>query len=167
MKYMLKIYPAETLLDIEKTKILFYEYLDYLKKEFLAQNDLPWFVDYYRDFEKEIEDLPGNYSPPSGCILLVEYNSQPIGCVGLDKHSHGICEMKRLYIKPEFHRRGIATVLCKALMDKAIILQYTHMRLSTALENPKHLYRALGFREIRPYNQVPLQSAIFMELKLV
>ncbi len=164
---MLKIYPVETAIDINNTKILFYEYFEYLRKEFQAQKDLPWFIDHYRDFENEIESLPGIYSPPSGCILLVEYNSQPIGCVGLDKQSHGICEMKRFYIKPEFHRRGIGTVLCKALMDKAITLQYTHMRLSTALENPKHLYRALGFREICPYNQLPLKSAVFMELKLI
>jgi ribosomal protein S18 acetylase RimI-like enzyme len=164
---MLKIKTVISQKDIDNVKFLFLEYLEYLKTEFHAYKDLPWMIDYYKEFEKEIEGLPGNYSPPSGCILLVEYNSQPIGCVALDKHSHGICEMKRLYIKPEFHRRGIGTVLCKALIDKAIALRYSHMRLGTALENPKHLYRALGFREIRPYNQVPLQGAIFMELKLI
>ena len=163
---MLKIYPAETDIDIDSTKKLFYEYLDYLKKEFRAQNDLPWFIDYYRDFEKEIEGLPGDYSQPSGCILLVEYNNQPIGCVAFDEQSQGICEMKRLYIKPEFHRRGIATVLCKALIDKAISLSYNHMRLATALEIPKQLYKSLGFTEISPFDHVPVKGVIFMELKL-
>jgi len=75
--------------------------------------------------------------------------------------------MKRLYIKPEFHRRGIATVLCRALIDKAITLRYTRMRLGTALENPKFLYRSLGFTEIEPFDHVPLESVVFMELKLV
>jgi putative acetyltransferase len=164
---MLKIFTVKTKEEIDNVKKLFYEYLNYLRKEFLAQNDLPWLIDYYRDFEKEIEDLPGDYSQPSGCILLVEYNNQPIGCVALDKQTNRICEMKRLYIKPEFHRRGIGTVLCKALIDKAISLSYTHMRLSTALENPKHLYRALGFKEIHPFNHVPLETVVFMELKLV
>ena len=163
---MLKIYTAETITDINSTKELFYEYLEYLRAEFHAYAEMPWFIDYYKNFEREIENLPGNYSDPEGCILLVEYNEQTIGCVAFDKQSDKICEMKRLYIKPEFHRRGIATVLCKALIDKAITLQYTHMRLGTAFENPKHLYRSLGFKEILPFDHVPLETVIFMELNL-
>lgn len=163
---MLKIYTAETDIDIDCTKKLFYEYLEYLKVEFRKFADMPWFVEYYKKFEDEIESLPGDYTDPEGCILLVEYDGQTIGCVALDKQRYGVCEMKRLYIKPEFHRRGIGTVLCRALMDKAIALQYTHMRLSTALENPKHLYRLLGFKEILPFDHVPLETVIFMELNL-
>ena len=164
---MLNIFTAQTQKDINSTKELFYEYLEYLKAEFNEYAEIPWLIEYYKEFEKEIEDLPGNYSSPSGCILLVEYNEQPIGCVALDKHSNGICEMKRLYIRPEFHRRGIGTVLCKTLIDKAITLHYTHMRLGTALEIPKQLYKSLGFYEIQPFDHVPIQSVVFMELKLI
>ena len=164
---MLKINEVKTQEEIDNIKILFYEYLEYLKKEFYEFIELPWFVEYYKKFEEEIEGLPGNYSQPAGCILLVEYDKQPIGCVALDKQSDGICEMKRLYIKPQYHRRGIGTVLCKALMDKAISMQYKYMRLGTALENPKYLYKSLGFTEIAPFDHVPLETVVFMELKLV
>ena len=164
---MLKIYQAETKEHIDITKKLFYEYLEYLKTEFNEYKDFPWLIEYYKEFEKEIESLPGEYSAPVGCILLVEYNKQPIGCVALDKQSDGICEMKRLYIKPEFHRRGFGTVLCRALIDKARTLHYTNMRLATALETPKYLYKSLGFTEIAPFDHVPIENVVFMELKLV
>ena len=164
---MLKIYEATTQEHIDFTKVLMLEYLEFLRNNFREFLGILWFIEYYKAFEKEIEGLPGNYSEPDGCILLVEYNGQSIGCVALDKHCEGICEMKRLYIKPEFHRRGIGTVLCRALMDKAITLRYTHMRLGTALDIAKQLYKSLGFTEIAPFDHVPVDGVVYMELKLV
>ena len=163
---MLKIYQAETKEHINNTKKLFYEYLEFMKNEFEQYSDMPWFIEYYKDFEKEIEALPGTYDEPKGCILLVEYNDQAIGCVALEEQSKGICEMKRLYIKSEFHRRGIGTMLCKTLFDKAIVLGYTHLRLGTAIKNAKFLYKSLGFTEIAPFGHVPLDEVVFLEMKL-
>ena len=163
---MLKIYQVTTQEHIDFAKHLFLEYLEFLREEFDEYRELPWLIEYFEAFEKEIDGLPGDYSPPVGCILIVEYKTQPIGCVALKGTNNNTCEMKRLYIKTQYHRRGIGTVLCKALIEKAITMNYTHMRLATALEVPKYLYKSLGFTEIPPFDHAPVDGIMFMELKL-
>ena len=137
-----------------------------MKKEFYEYADLPWLIDYYKAFEKEIDSLPGEYKPPKGCILLAEHDGQAVGCVALDEQSDGICEMKRLYIKPDYQRTGIGTSLCKVLIEQAKNIGYTNFRLATALEPAKRLYESLGFVEIPPFDHVPVNGVAFMELKL-
>ncbi len=165
-KMKIKISPVEKNEDLEIAKWLFFEYLEYLKKEFYEYADMPWFIEYYQAFEKEIEELPGKYKPPKGCILLAQYDGRPVGCVALDEQSDGICEMKRLYIKSEFQRKGIGAALCKALIEQSKKIGYSNLRLATALEPAKRLYESLGFVEIQPFDQVPVDGVVFMELKL-
>jgi len=166
---MLKIFPVETHKDIQIVQTLFVEYAEFLKKELCEYADLPWLVDYYRDFEKETENLPDRYRPPEGAIWLARYNNQPAGCIALGRLSDGICEMKRLFVRPKFHRKGIGTALCKTLMEHAREVGYTHMRLATALQIPRILYNSLRFKKIAPYRDIPdeLKDVVFMELKLV
>ena len=162
----IKIFPVENNEDLEIVKHLFFEYLQYLKKEFYEYADLPWLIDYYKTFEKEIDSLPGEYKPPKGCILLAEYDGRTVGCVALDEQSEGVCEMKRLYIKSEFQRKGIGAALSKALIEQAKEIGYRNLRLATALEPAKRLYETLGFVEIPPFDHVPVDGVVFMELKL-
>ena len=77
--------------------MLFVEYAEFLKKELCEYAALPWLVQYYQDFEKEIDNLPDRYKQPEGSILLATYNEQPVGCVTLGQLSDSICEMKRLF----------------------------------------------------------------------
>ncbi len=163
---MLKIYIAKTRKDIEDAKELFFEYLEYLKTYFQQLSDFPWLIEYYKDFEKEINSLPGKYILPKGYILLAKYDGQLAGCVALEDKNNGICEMQRLYIKQNYRRKGIATKLCKTLIEQAKNSGYTRMQLYTAIEPPKSLYKSLGFKEIEPFSYNPIESAIFMELKL-
>jgi GNAT superfamily N-acetyltransferase len=163
---MLKIYPAKTE-DIGIAKQLFTEYLEFLKKEFLEYADLPWLVEYYRDFEKEIDGLPDRYEQPNGCILLATDNKKPAGCVAIRSLNEYICEMKRLYIKQEFRRKKLGTALCQAVIEQAKRIGYTHLRLATALEPAKFLYKSLGFMKVPPYQHVPVEGVVFMELELI
>ena len=166
---MLKIFPAETVEDIEIARILFSEYLVFLKSEFCEYADRPWFVRYYEDFGKEMDNLPGRFAGPQGSILLAGYNGQSAGCVALGKLSDNICEMERLFVRPRYQRKGIGTALCKTLMKQAIKTGYAKMRLATALEPPMVLYNSLGFKKIAPYRDTPaeLKDVVFMELKLI
>ena len=166
---MLKIYPVETGEDIELAKTLFTEYLDFLKTELCEYADLPWLIQYYKDFEKEIDNLPGRFKQPKNFILLARYNGQSAGCVAMGKLSDGICEMERLYVRPKYQRKGIGRALCEALMEQAVKAGYTQMRLATALQAPKVLYNSLGFKKIAPYRDAPaeIKGIVFMELKLV
>ena len=166
---MLKIFPVETHKDIQIAQMLFVEYAEFLKKDLSEYADLPWLIDYYRDFEKETANLPDRYRPPEGAIWLARYNNQPAGCVALGDLSDGICEMKRLFVRPKFQRKGVGAALCKALLEQAKKAGYTHMRLATALQVPRILYYSLGFKKIAPYRDIPdeLKDVVFMELKLV
>ena len=166
---MLKIFPVEIRKDIEIAQILLVEYAEFLKKELCEYADVPWLIKYYQDFEKETDHLPDRYKQPEGAILLAGYDEQPAGCVAIGGLSNGICEMKRLFIRPEYRRKGIGTALCEALMEQAKKAGYTYMRLATALEVPQALYRSLGFKKIASYEYVPgeIKGVVFMELNLV
>src|SRR5271167_4376879 len=56
----------------------------------------------FQNFDKELAGLPGDYAPPEGRLLLAEYEGQLAGCVALHKLDDSICEMKRLYLRPQF-----------------------------------------------------------------
>ena len=165
---MLKIFPAETDEDIELAKMLFAKYAEFLRKKLVEYADLSWLVQYHQDFEEEIENLPDRYEPPEGSILLAKYQGQLAGCVALGKLSDSICEMKRLLIKEEYQRKGIGRALCEAVIEQAKKTGYSNMRLATALEPPKALYKSLGFKEIAPFKNVPteIKGVVFMGLKL-
>ena len=122
----------------------------------------------FQGFAEELADLPGQYAPPEGCLLLALWKGQVAGCVALRKFSPSICEIKRLYTKPQFRGLGIGRAMCEEVIGWARRSDYERMRLDTlpSMEEAKDLYRSLGFREIEPYRFNPVEDASFMELAL-
>ena len=122
----------------------------------------------FQDFEEELAALPGDYGLPEGCLLVAFHGRQPAGCVALRKLREGICEMKRLYVKPHFRGAGIGRGLAEQVIEDARRRGYTTMRLDTiqAMTAGNGLYHSLGFREIAPYYDNPIEGAVFMELDL-
>jgi len=155
---MLKFFPAETGEDIELVRGLFEEYADSLGIDLGFQN-----------FEEELANLPGCYARPEGCILLARYNEEIAGCVALRKLSDGICEGKRLYVRPQFRGLKIGRKLVEAIIAEARKIGYTRMRGDTlaSMTAAQALYASLGFKEIEPYCYNPIEGAKFIELKLV
>ncbi len=118
---------------------------------------------------REVEDLPGQYGPSGGCLLLARQDDVAAGCVGLRKFDEHICEMKRLHVRPAFRGRGIGRTLAIATIAQARSLGYRKMRLDSIADRMKEavsLYRSLGFREIPPYDDHPEGCSLFMELDL-
>lgn len=154
---MLEIKQVTSKERIEQASELFKEYSNYLNIDLEFQN-----------FNEELESLPGDYSLPEGCLLLAFYKNKLAGCVALRKFDEGMCEMKRLYIRPGYRGKGIGKVLAKQILNTARKLGYTHMRLDTLpfMKEAITLYLSLGFKEIDPYRYNPYEGAKFFELKL-
>jgi len=131
-------------------------------------------IDRYFDasaFEAELAGLPGQYAPPGGRLLLATHLGRPAGCVALRALSGGACEMKRMFIYPEFHGRGIGQALAEAVIREATIIGYRVMRLDTSVRQheAQRLYQRVGFRVSAPYYHLPRdleQWLVFMELEL-
>jgi GNAT superfamily N-acetyltransferase len=123
----------------------------------------------FQHFEQELAGLPGDYAPPDGRLLLAEYEGQLAGCVALHKWEAGICEMKRLYVRPSFRGKGLGRVLAETIIAAARNIGYQRMRLDTIgplMKDAVEMYRKLGFREITPYRPNPIKGAMYMELLL-
>ena len=123
----------------------------------------------FQGFENELKGLPGDYASPDGRLFLMHYKTQPAGCVALHRTSAGVCEMKRLYIRPAFRGKGLGLALINAVIDEARVIGYRGMRLDTVepvMKDAVAIYRRLGFKQIAPYRDNPIEGALYMELPL-
>lgn len=123
----------------------------------------------FQNFDKELANLPGDYAPPTGRLLLAEYEGQLVGCVALHKLEPGICEMKRLYLRPQFRGKGLGRVLVDHILAEARQIGYERMRLDSVepvMKDAVGMYRKLGFKEIAPYCANPMAGTLYMELLL-
>ncbi len=152
-----QILPATPPEQVEQVRALVLEYVAWLGID----------LDF-QDFEAEMREFPGDYAPPEGCLLLAEDAQGPAGCVGLRKLEPGICEMKRLYVRPRCRGQGLGQRLAQAVIREARALGYRAMRLDTlsTMHSAIALYQGLGFQPTAPYYRNPLRGALFFELKL-
>lgn len=166
---MLKIKTAYTGESIEQVRMLWREYGIFLKGCFPERKDLPKFIQYFENYKQEISNnLPGCFCPPMGCLLLARYQTKPVGCVGLMDLGNGICELRRLFVEPEYRRLGIGKALIEAAIEQAKRIGYKRMWLNTNIRMPEaeKLYRSLGFKDTEPYEQFDVDGMVFLELKL-
>ena len=154
---MIKLVEANTKEFVEKAKELIREYAQSL--EF----DLG-----FQDFDKEMENFPGQYAFPKGSLYIALDENQPIGCVALRELGQSICEMKRLYVKPYYRGQKVGKLLAEVVIKAARDMGYNYMRLDTipSMKQANMLYKALGFKKIAPYRFNPIEDATFFELNL-
>lgn len=153
----LRIFPAESEAQIAQVRELFLEYAKSLGFSLCFQN-----------FDRELANLP-DYSPPEGRLLLAECDGQSAGCVALHKLDDGICEMKRLYVRPQFRGKRLGRALADRIIAEARQIGYQRMRLDTVepvMKDAVAMYRKIGFREIAPYRANPMAGTLYMELGL-
>ena len=149
---------AESPAQIAQARELFLEYAESLG-----------FSLCFQSFDQELAKLPGDYAPPDGRLLMAEYRGQLAGCGALHKLEFGICEMKRLYLRPQLRGRGLGRTLAETVIAEARLIGYRKMRLDTVepvMPNAVAMYRRLGFVEIEPYRSNPMERALYMELAL-
>jgi ribosomal protein S18 acetylase RimI-like enzyme len=123
----------------------------------------------FQGFDKELAQLPGDYARPDGRLLLATSAGEATGCIALHKMHEHTCEMKRLYVRPQFRGKGLGKALAERIIVKAREIGYKKLRLDTVepmMRTAVAMYRQLGFREIAPYRENPIEGALYMELEL-
>lgn len=155
---MLRIRAVVTNAEVDAARLLF--------REYEASLD---FSLCFQSFEEELASLPGIYAPPRGRLLLAWHDEQLAGCIALKPIQTDVCEMKRLYVRPEFRALKIGRMLAEELIEQARTMGYRAMRLDTVpskMGAAVALYRRLGFVETTPYYDNPLPEVLYMELRL-
>ena len=130
----------------------------------------PSFTGYLslQNFDEEVRHLDRKYGPPEGRLYLALWDGEPAGCVGLRKMDEENCEMKRLYVRPQYRDRHIGGRLVEQVIADARAIGYAHMLLDTFpfLDSAVRMYRARGFCDIERYNDNPIDGCVYMRLDL-
>ena len=149
---------AETSEQIETARELFREYQEWLGISLCFQN-----------FDDEVANLPADYRMPNGRLLIAIKDGDVVGCIALRKLTDDACEMKRLFLRPQFRGEGLGREMVQRIIDEAREIGYERMRLDTLprwMDQAIALYEQFGFRDIPPYYDNPVAGARFMELIL-
>jgi GNAT superfamily N-acetyltransferase len=143
--------------DLNGVRALFEEYAA----------SLPMSLDF-QGFDRELAELPGDYAPPRGALLVARAGEEIVGCVALRPIDSTTCEMKRLFIRPSQRGSGLGRQLVQAIVARGRALGYERMRLDTGpwMKAAHALYTEAGFREIPQYTVNPVPGARFLELEL-
>lgn len=152
-----------------------FHYVNYSNQELAVVQEL--FEEYSRElgidlcfqnFEQELQTLSKVYAPPMGCIIILYHEQHPAGCVALKPIGQGVCEMKRLYIRPDFRGLKYGKKLAHELVLFAYKAGYSTMKLDTltTLTDAIRLYHSMKFVETAPYVYNPLDNVLYFELNL-
>ena len=153
----MQLVAGHTTEHLHAVRELFVEYANALGLDFCFQN-----------FDQELAELPGKYTPPSGRLFLALSDGQAVGCVALRKLEENICEMKRLYVRPQFRAQRSGRQLAEAIIVAAREAGYGRIRLDTlaSLKPAIALYESLGFQRIDAYYPNPIANVVYLELAL-
>jgi putative acetyltransferase len=155
---MHQIIPATIPAHVEAARELFLEYAAFLNVNLCFQG-----------FEQELATLPGKYAPPGGTLLLAMDGDHAVGCVALRPLEDDVCEMKRLFVRPDAQGHRLGERLINAIIAEARRLNYSAMRLDTLpgkMDRAINLYRRVGFQEIPAYYYDNPYPVLFLELNL-
>lgn len=150
--------------DEENIITLFTEYTLMLAD---VRSDIGKYLDL-QNYDHELGHLGEKYGLSNGRLLIAYADGKAVGCIALRKLNETECEMKRLYIRPEFRRSGIARQLAQKLLSEAREIGYQAMLLDSVPELIPALkfYEKLGFYHIPPYNDSPVINTVFMKKDL-
>ena len=148
--------------ELSAVRTLFQEYADSLGVDLCFQG-----------FEAELAELPGEYGPPRGRLLLAWVGDALAGCCALrpldncDYPNAG--EMKRFYVRKAFRAFGLGRELAEATLDAARQIGYTSVLLDTLndMEAARALYTDLGFVEIAPYYHNPVPGSHYLKVDII
>ncbi|MHC5352621.1 GNAT family N-acetyltransferase [Myroides sp. LJL115] len=145
-----------------------YGHLQQIKELFTQYtNSLQIDLDF-QNYSQEFDNLPGEYQNPNGALYIAFLQDVPVGCIALRPLNQNDCEMKRLFVKPNYRGYKIGKLLCLELIEFAKNKGYDHMYLDTLdiLDAAVQLYLSLGFKPTKPYYPTPLENTLFFKYDL-
>lgn len=152
---------ADVKADFPSIEILWHEYRDYLHA-----------IDCYdcggANIDLELRELEARYTGSEGCIFLYKEAGEEIGTIALRRMNDSTAEFRRLYVKPQFQGKGIGKALLMVAIEEGKERAFTTLLLDTfkQKQGPQALYKKLGFNECPPYNDLPVDKILFMEMQL-
>jgi ribosomal protein S18 acetylase RimI-like enzyme len=122
----------------------------------------------FQGFDAELANLPGDYAPPRGLLLLARQGDASAACVALRPLFDRDAEMKRLYVRQAHRGSGIGRLLAERVIEEARVRGYEALKLDTlpSMHAAQRLYAQLGFRDTAPYNDNPVKGVRFLALAL-
>ena len=125
----------------------------------------------FQSFEEELNDPLIKYGQPSGLLILAYWKNEPdsyrvAGCIAMTAMKEkGVCELKRLYVRPQFRKNKIGKELVEKIIEVAKKKNYSSMRLDTLskLQPAISIYEKFGFKNISAYYDNPLDGVVYME----
>ena len=134
----------------------------------LYSDDIVTIEEYYRGswFFDDQPSVPEEYRPPYGDVLVAYLDENPAGTVAIHRMDSDHCELKSMFVPPEFRRNGVAAALCDAVIERARSQGYEAVRLTTGVRQTgaRRLYEELGFRIVSPWDANPPTGYDYFEL---
>ena len=149
-----------------------YDHIDEIKSLFSEYTAMLVSIDpsfsIYLDiqhYDEEAGNPAAKYALPRGRLYLALHDGKAAGCIALRPLSDDRCELKRLYVRPQFRGKGIARMLCERILEEAEKTGYREIYLDTLpeLSDAIRLYEKLGFTYTDSYNDSPLERTVFMK----
>jgi len=154
----------------DQIKDLYWEYLQWANARLNDEYNINF--DIHTILEEDMKHLD-KFINPKGRLLLVSLDGQMAGIACLKELTSTMGEIKRMYVRPAFRRKGLGQALVKRLLKEAKEIGYDAVRLDSTryMEDAHRMYEKMDFREIEPYegSEIPLefqQYWIFMEVSL-
>ncbi len=149
---------------------LFAEYLRWAAERVYEEYQAGFDADSVVVHDMETIDI---FMPPPGLLLLAFENSSLTGCACIRSIGSDTAELKRVFVRPGFRRKGIARALVDETIKAARRLGYSSLRLESGgyMTEAHALYRSLGFKDRPPYDESEIppeyrQHWVFMEVSL-
>jgi GNAT superfamily N-acetyltransferase len=120
----------------------------------------------FQGFDDEVTGLPGKYAAPAGRVLLAWHDDCAVGCIAMRRIDERVCEMKRLYVRPQARGEALGRRLVERLCEEARGAGYARICLDTlaSMASAQKLYESMGFRPIDPYVYNPLPGTKLLAL---
>lgn len=136
----------------------------------LYSDDLETIQEYYRGswfFDAEPE-VPRDYRPPQGDVFIGYLKDEAAGTVAIHRMDDEYCELKSMFVAPEYRKNGVAAALCDAVIELAKTQGYHFVRLTTGVRQlaARRLYEKLGFEMVAPWDSDPPEGYDYFELKV-